>query len=85
MPVQVKDTPFEQPDVSKIDPVHVPMNHTASYPVKLIYTDEYERYRHCIAYWDAIDKCWRYQPSGLQVDYGEAVRTEPIDETKQHY
>lgn len=83
--VKVKESVHDQPDVSRIDPVHVPVNHTSSFPVKLVYTDEQDRYRHCIACWDGIDKCWRYQSNRTKVEYNEAIRTEPIEETKQHY
>lgn len=84
MSIHVKDTIHSQPDVSKVRPVYVPKNGTRSYTLNVVFINGQGKYQTKRGYWDDLDKCWRYASSADPIEY-EVVKSEPIEETKQHY
>lgn len=82
--VKVKETVHDQPDVSKVTPVYVPKCSTRSYTMDVTFINGYGEYQTRKGFWDDVDKLWRFASSGGRINY-EVVKSEPIQETKQHY
>lgn len=81
--MKVKETEFDSPDVSEINPVYVPQNATRSYTVEATFINGYGRYQQSPAYWDAVEKLWRYT-NGEPIQH-EVVKTDEIQETIKHF
>lgn len=82
--VKVNETVHDQPDVSKVTPVYVPKCGTRSYTLDVTFINGYGEYQTRKGFWDDVDKAWRFASSGDKIEY-EVVKSEPIQETKQHY
>lgn len=83
MPVKVKDSPQEQPDVSKVTPVYVPVNSIRSPLLDVTIINGQGKYQVVKGAWNDLEKRWEYE-SGLPIEY-EVVKTDPITGTEDHY
>lgn len=82
--IKVNETIHDQPDVSKVRPVYVPANSTRSYTVQVTFINDRGKYQQTAGYWDDIEKCWRHESNGYQIQY-EVVKSDPLPETEKHY
>lgn len=69
--MNVKESPFHQPDISHINPL--PVSGTRSENTEVVFLNNYGRYQRIWCYWDDIDKVFKRSSSGETINY-EAVR-----------
>jgi len=67
---------MDLPDVSKVPPIPIEDNAIRTPWLDVTYVDENKNYRHSIAYWHDIDKCF-YRPDGSVIT-NEIARTDFI-------
>jgi hypothetical protein len=69
--MNVKDTPFQQPDVSHVNPL--PVSGTRSDNTRVVFVNDYGRYETFWCFWDDIEKVFR-RSSNNEIINLEAVR-----------